>query len=87
LVKDPKVLDGLQINSPVIWLSARLLANNSKASKRALQAGQMAQTLEVILSPQAPHGALRTQLTLTLASGQRLVLPIAAFVETYKTKP
>ena len=86
-----KALEGVQINSPSLWLSARLTNANSPSPAGRLpgiiQRGSRTQTLEILLSPQAPVGRLQTSLTLTLSNGQRLVLPVSALVQARVGKP
>ena len=84
--RDAADMQKMQLNSAVSWLSARLLGPDKKVSRHVTQGGWQTQTLEVILSPDTPLGKLQTQLTLTLPSGQRLVLPVSALVEARKTQ-
>lgn len=64
------------------WLAARLL-NPDQSSVVGTGMGAAALpggVLEVTLGPQAPAGDLQSQLMITLASGQRLLLPVTATV-------
>jgi hypothetical protein len=88
IVLTPKsaiTLQNVQINSPVRWLSARWAETTPLPVSTANRVPT--RSLDLILSPQAPVGKLQTELVLTLANGQRLVLPVSAFVRQAAVKP
>ncbi len=80
----PEALANFKIASASLWVTARLL----DASLPAPGANRpTALALELILSPEAPAGVLQTQVKITLANGQRLLIPITAYVTASPAMP
>jgi hypothetical protein len=77
----------VHINSGCPWLSARWLATTDPALVTLNKSASQNQILEVMLSPQAPACLMQSQLTLILANGQRLVLPVSATVQAQAAQP
>ena len=80
-----RAVQGLTVQSASPWLSAHL--SGSGAAKPSPAAGPVPASasapmrqLTVTLGPQAPHGVQQAQVTVSLASGQRLVLPVTVYV-------
>ncbi len=72
-------LDGVMITPANSWLSARLLpAGPTATTAKGGPAPAPDRVLEVTLRADAPPGVLQSQLMLTLANGQRLLLPVSA---------
>jgi hypothetical protein len=69
--KDRTALRGLSVMSGAPWLDATVIA--SSHPRRA--------TLELTLAGSAPYGPQETQVQLTTADGQRLVVPVKALIQ------
>lgn len=72
----PDAAQKLRVESASRWLIGRLLDAGS-----APMTGQaVTRVLQVTLSPQAPPGVLQSQLKIILSNGQRLIVPVSAYV-------
>lgn len=69
-------LTNLKVASASPWLSARLGGLPASAAGK----GEASRALEIRLRPDAPPGMLQTQVKVTLANGQHLLLPVSAYV-------
>ncbi len=75
-------LENLKIICGSSWLSARLDASPAApAPGEAGPAQKPVKTLAVTLGSGAPAGILQTELNITLANGQRLLIPVNAYVQ------
>lgn len=70
------VLKNRRITSNSPWLTI------AAAHPDKEQAQPISETIEIALRPDAPAGVLQTQLTVTLENGQRLLLPVSAYITT-----
>jgi Protein of unknown function (DUF1573) len=76
------VLENLKITSDSAWLSARLGAAPAASIPGSIgDAKERTKTLEVRLAAGAPPGVFQSRLSLFLTNGQRLVVPVAAYVK------
>lgn len=71
--KSQAALRDIVVTSASPWLTTR------RGIGRADQSSP--ETLEVVLSPRAPSGVLQTRLTVTLANGQRVIIPVNGYVQ------
>lgn len=88
--KTGEALKSLKVASASAWLSAKLVGNDprtlftsaaSSSSDPAVQTNQQTnQVLEVTLGPDAPAGTLQSRIKVSLANGQRLLIPVTAYV-------
>lgn len=69
---NPTALKNRKVTSDSPWLTVG-------PGKRDDQA-PLSETIEVALRPNAPTGVLQTRLVITLENGQRLLLPVSAYV-------
>lgn len=67
-------LTDLKISSDSPWLWARMTVPKASAVR------PLTQTLEVTIRPNAPAGLLQTRLFIVLANGQKLQLPVTAYI-------
>ena len=67
------LLTGLTVSCDADWLSARLLPGAAAAQPTR-------RILEVAVRPSAPAGPVRAQITITTATGKRVVVPVTGYV-------
>lgn len=76
-----QAITGLKVQSDSPWLSARLSdAGATNSLSTGSPASVPARQLTVTIGAQTPHGVQQAQVTVTLASGRRLVLPVTVYV-------
>lgn len=73
----PDALKKLSVASGSPWLSARLRASEPAPSEPPVSPTML---LEVTLATTAPPGGVQAQVTVTTAQGERLVVPVMAYV-------
>ena len=72
----------LAARAPGLWPSAKIAADSPWVTARLSPSPAARRTLDVTLDPAAPAGSLQAQITVTLANGQRLRIPVTAYVST-----
>ena len=77
-----RAVQNLTVQSGAPWLSAHLSDAGTvpAAGPASAPAAAPMRQLTITLSPQAPHGVQQAQVTVSLASGQRLVLSVTVYV-------
>jgi hypothetical protein len=80
-------LENLKITSDSAWLSARLGASPAVSIPGSIgDAKERTKTLEVRLAAGAPPGVFQSRLSIFLTNGQRLVVPVAAYVKPERNR-
>ena len=72
----------LEARDASLWDTARIAADSPWLTARLVPSRSAGRTLEVTLSPAAPAGSVQSQIIVALANGQRLRVPVTAYVST-----
>jgi len=72
----PDAAQKLRVESASRWLTGHLL----DAGSAPMNGQAVTRVLQVTLSPQVPPGVLQSQLKIILSNGQRLIVPVSAYV-------
>jgi hypothetical protein len=76
--KTAAALEGLKIANDSRWLSVRPASTINAISTAT--ASMPTRTLDIMLASDAPAGVFQDSVTVTLANGQRLMIPVNAYV-------
>ena len=72
----------LSAQDAAIWRSAQIAADGPWVTARLAPSSSGRRTLDVTLNSAAPAGSVQSQITVLLANGQRLRIPLSAYVST-----
>jgi hypothetical protein len=76
----PGALKSLTATCASPWLSARLSTTRHPETTTGSEMAPTTLVLDVTLSARTPPGGLETQVIVTAADGERLVLPVLAYI-------
>ena len=65
-----------------LWRSTRIVTDHPWVTVRLTPGHSSHRTLKVMVTPTAPAGSMQAQVTVTLANGQRLRVPVTAYITT-----
>lgn len=77
----PEALARVKVASASLWISARLLGNEPALGASSGKPAAVARVLEVTVGADAPAGVLQSEIKISLANGQYMLIPITAYVK------
>ena len=72
----------LSAQNATVWESVKIASDGPWVTARLAPSSAARRTLNVTLNPDAPAGSVQSQITVLLANGQRLRVPVSAYVST-----